>query len=113
MFEALEVAVGLASEVRVVVERIQQRSAPLADQIRRAVESVALNLGEARWRTGRDRTYRYKIAAGSAQEAHTAVRVALAWKYIDQKQAERSLALLDRIMAMTWRLTRPRKPAGK
>src|SRR3954469_23618496 len=108
MFEALEVAVAMTSEIRVVVERIGGRSAPLADQLRRAVESVALNLGEARWRTGRDRIYRYRIAAGSAQEADTAFRLAMGWNYVSKADAERSLALLERVLKITWRLTHPR-----
>src|SRR3954464_5982986 len=108
MFEALEVAVEMVREVRVVVEVVQGRSAPLADQLRRSVESVGLNLGEARWRSGKDRTNRYRLAAGSAQEAHTALRIAEAWGYVGEAQTLGSVALLERIMAMSWRLIHPR-----
>ena len=106
MFEALEVAVEMTREIREIVEAIHKRSAPLADQLRRAVESVALNLGEARWRSGKDRSNRYRIAAGSAQEAHTALRLAEAWGYVRGDRIERVLSLLDRLLAMLWKLTR-------
>ncbi len=85
-------------------KKIHARSADLSDQFRRAVESTALNLGEARWRAGKDRTNRYRYAAGSAQEAHTAIRLALAWGYLAPEDVREVTALLDRVMAMCWRL---------
>ena len=40
----------------------------LARQIRRAALSVPANLAKGRRRTGRDRGYHWRIAAGSAEE---------------------------------------------
>jgi four helix bundle protein len=113
-FEALEVAVEMVSVIRPVVEKIQSRKATdLADQLRRAVESVVLNLGESRWRRGRDRTNRFGYAGGSAEEAKAAVRTAIGWGYITADDARCSLAYLDRILAMTFRLMNPRpKPTS-
>ncbi len=104
MFEALAVAEGLVKTMRPVADAIERRSAPLADQLRRATESVFLNLGEARWRTGRDRINRYRYAAGSAQEALAAVRAAVGWGYLRDEHAREVSALLDRILAMAYRL---------
>ena len=100
----VEVAVTMARAAREPARKIHARSADLADQFRRAAESTALNLGEARWRTGKDRTNRYRYAAGSAQEAHTALRLAVAWGYVVPEDVREVLALLDRVMAMSWKL---------
>ncbi len=37
-----------------------------------------------------------------------AVRVALAWGYFAPERADRALKLLDRIVAMLWKLSRPK-----
>jgi len=44
-------------------------------------------------------------AAGSANETRAALRLAVAWSYCSAKDAEAPLALLDRIVAILWRLT--------
>ena len=73
-FEALEVTLTLTRQLRGVVPVIQRADRDLASQLSRAVSSVALNLSEGRCRAGRDRTHGYRIAAGSADEARTALR---------------------------------------
>ena len=104
MFQVLEVSLEMAKSVRPVVERIEERSAPLADQLRRAVESVALNFGESRWRRGKDRSNRFTYAAGSAEEARAALRLAVAWGYVSDAEVREADALLGRVLAMSWRL---------
>ena len=111
MFKALAVSIEMANAVRPVAERIHVKSAPLADQLRRAVESVALNLGEARWRTAKDRTNRYRYAAGSAEEALAAMRMAVAWGYVREPEIRVATALIDRVLAMSWRLLHARPHA--
>lgn len=48
------------------------------------------------------------IAAGSAAETRTAIRIAVAWRYVEIARAIRVDELLDRELAMLWRLTHPR-----
>jgi hypothetical protein len=36
------------------------------------------------------------------------VRIAIAWRYVDRERAARVDDLLDRELAMLWRLTHPR-----
>jgi len=105
-FQALDVALELVSSLRQPVGVLATRDPSLADQVRRAASSVALNLGEGRRRVGRDRVQHFRIAAGSAEEARTALRVALAWGHLGSAQVGDALALCDRVLAMLWRLTR-------
>jgi hypothetical protein len=44
-------------------------------------------------------------AAGSADEVHTTLRVVVAWGKLQQNEVDEALRLLDRVLAMTWRLT--------
>src|SRR5215831_15849678 len=104
-FDALEVAIRLCAALREPLDRIRQHDPNLADQAKRACNGVPLQLSEARQRTGRDRLNRYRTAAGSADELKTALRVAMAWRYLDADALAEPLALLDRLLAMCWRLT--------
>ncbi|MEW6747197.1 MAG: hypothetical protein AB1486_31065, partial [Planctomycetota bacterium] len=47
----------------------------------------------------------FRGAAGSADELRTALRVVLAWGELEQPAIAEPLALLDRVLAMLWRLT--------
>jgi len=104
-FDALEVAIQLCAALQDPIERIRQRDPDLADQARRACNGVPLQLSEARRRTGKDRLNRYRMAAGSADELHTALRVAIASGYLEPATLAHAFALLDREQAMCWRLT--------
>ena len=104
-FDALETALQLIGTLRTVVDRLREKDTALADQVTRAASSVAANLGEGRRRTGKDRIYRFRIADGSADEVRVHLRVALAWGWLGQDDVGPALALLDRLLAMTWRLT--------
>ena len=104
-FDALEVSLEAVHSLRVPLSRIRSRDSKLYDQITRALSSVPLNLAEGRRRTGKDRIHLWRVAAGSAEEIRTAIRVALALGYIDANEVEKTLELLDRVLAMTWRMT--------
>jgi four helix bundle protein len=106
---ALQVAalsIQLIETLRPLVPRIKQRDKSLADQLTRAASSAALNIGEAELSDPGNRRSRFYTAAGSANETLTALRVAVAWGYLPEAQAQASIALLRRIIAILWRLTR-------
>ena len=105
-FDALEVALLLVGALREPLEEIRRREGNLADQARRAATSVALNISEGSRRTGRDRSHLFKVAAGSASEAETALRIAEAWGYLDRGSLVPIYQLLDRLGAMLYRLSR-------
>ena len=104
-FQVLEVALELVNALRAPAAAIAARDADLARQLRRAASSVPLNIGEGNQRRGGDRAHHFRIAAGSAAETATALRVAQAWGYSDGRSLEPALALCDRVRAMLWRLT--------
>ena len=105
-FEAFEVALEMVRSVRVVVEVVAVHDASLASQVRRAAQSVPLNLNEGRRRAGKDRLHHWRVAAGSADEVVAGLRVAEASGYVESRTIEDALTFCDRILAMTWRMTR-------
>ena len=104
-WHVFETSIHLIRCLRPLVERIALGDSALANQIRRAASSVPLNLSEGRRRAGRDRIHHWRIAAGSAEEVQAALRTAEAWGHIDNQALPEALALLDRILAMTWKMT--------
>jgi four helix bundle protein len=104
-FEALEISISVIRALRDPVARLEQKDRELARQIRTAASSVPANLAEGRRRAGMDRRHHWRIAAGSADEVHTTLRVAVAWGKLQQSEVDEALRLLDRVLAMTWRLT--------
>ena len=109
MFQAQIIAQEFIVAVRPLVEAIELRDRNLADQLRRAATSAALNLAEGSRRDGRDRASRYRIAAGECTEAVAALRIAVAWGYIGDDAGAVALGFADRLCAMLWRLRNPRR----
>jgi four helix bundle protein len=105
MFQTLEVSLDLVRSLRRPEERLRVRDRALSEQIRRAASSIGLNLAEGRRRAGADRLHAWRIAAGSAEEVRAALRVAVAWGDLQVAEVSEALLLLDRLLAMLWRLT--------
>jgi four helix bundle protein len=103
MLIAYDVSVQLITALRPLVRMIEQRDRDLADQLRRAATSVLLNLGEGRKFNNGNRRKHYEIAQGSANEVKAALDAAAAWGWVDAGDELR--ALLDRLLALLWRLT--------
>ncbi len=107
-FEAHDVAMEAIKALQGLIVKIRASDAGLADQLKRAATSMVLNLGEGSRRQGRDRIQHFRIASGSAAESADALDVAVAWGYLEPDDAATPRGLLDRVLAMTWRLTHPR-----
>jgi len=104
-FDALELSLELIRALRQSVALVRRRSAKLASQLEDAASSVAANVSEGNRRAGKERIHLFRIAAGSAEEARTHLRVAEAWGYVAPRDIEPALGLADRELAMLWRLT--------
>jgi four helix bundle protein len=104
-FDAFTVAIELVSALRSPLEILRQRDRDLEAQVRRAASSIALNASEANRRDGRDRAPLFRVAAGSAAEVRAALDVAEAWGYFERATLTTARALLDRELAVLWRLT--------
>ena len=108
-FHVYEVAKELARAVRILIELIERRDRSLADQLRRAVQSVMLNLREGNRRAGRDRFHGFRIAAGSADEIVGALDLAEVMGYLAVEDLAAPMALADRVLVMLYRLANPRR----
>jgi four helix bundle protein len=106
MFIAYEVSLEAIKSLRTVVPQIERHDRDLADQIRRAASSVALNLAEGQRLTKGNKPKHYAIAHGSANEVRAGLQTELAWGWLDDASA--ALAVIDRLLALLWRLTHPR-----
>ena len=109
MFEAKEMAKQIVIEIRPLLAEIKKRDAELFDQAYRAAKSMALNVAEGGKRTGKDRNYHFSVSAGSADELKTALEIAVAFGHITQVSVAPTVALLDRELAMLWRLRHPKR----
>ena len=108
MLDIFEIAIGCCERVGPLAERISARDRSLADQLRRAMASVAMNVAEGAGSQGGNKRVRYFTALGSAREVDAALRVAVAFGYVGP--IEEGLARdLDRVAAALWRLTHPRR----
>ena len=103
-FHVLDLSLVAIKMLRPVVTRIRQHDRDLGEQLRSALSSVALNIGEGNRSQGGHRIARFSTAAGSNGEVRTALRVAVAWGYVESSDIEAGDALLDRIAAMLYRL---------
>ena len=106
MFIAYEVSVELVTSLRDLVPLIERSDRDLADQMRRAASSVVLNLAEGQRSAKGNKHKHYAIAHGSANEVKAAIELAQAWGWIHEARAPREI--LDRLLAILWRLTHPR-----
>ena len=104
-FIAFDLSLDLVRSLREPLAQLAVHDRALADQARRATSSVPLNLAEGRRRAGKDRIQSYRIAAGSADEVRAALLVAAAWGWLPEPALSAPLALLDRLLALAWRLT--------
>jgi four helix bundle protein len=105
-FQVEELSIQLIEALVPLMPRIKQRDKALEDQMRRAASSIGLNCAEAAFSDPGNRRARLFTAAGSAGETRHALRQAVAWRLVTARSAEPALKLLDRIVAILWKMTR-------
>jgi four helix bundle protein len=105
-FQVEELSIQLIEVLVPLMPRIKQRDKALEDQLRRAASSIGLNCAEAALSDPGNKRARLFTAAGSANEAKHALRQAIAWRLVTVGEAETSMRLLRRIVAILWRMTR-------
>ena len=105
-FHVEELSIQLIEALVPLMPRIKQRDKALEDQLRRAASSIGLNCAEAAFSDPGNRRARLFTAAGSAGETRHALRQAVAWRLVTASSAEPALKLLDRIVAILWKMTR-------
>ncbi len=108
-FETYAVARELIRALRPLVAKIARHDRELMRQLRKAGTSVALNVAEGNERRGADKPHLFSVAAGSAREVEAALHAAEDWGYLEPAELQPAYALLDRELAMLWRLTHTRR----
>ena len=104
-FDLYDVVLKLIAELRPLVERLRQRDRDQALQLKKAANSILSNIGEGSRRQGRDRLQHWNIAAGSASEVRVQIEASIAWGDLEQPLTKNALDLLDRALAMLWRMS--------
>ena len=107
-FVAHDLAIEAAAAVYQLVDKVSPTHRSLADQARRSSASVPLNLAEGAGRAGNDRLQHFRIAFGSAKETRSSIQLLTAIGAVNNPGAAKTLALLDRVNAMSYRLAHPR-----
>ncbi len=105
-FQVADLGIELVEALVPLKQRIKQRDKALADQLSRAASSISLNCAEAEYSDPGNRRARLHTAAGSAGETRMALRLAVAWRYVPSLEAETARALVERVVAILWKVTR-------
>ena len=93
-------------ELPPLLQRIREHDKKLADRLKRAAQSVVLNIAEGRGNRGGNARLRFATACGSAKEVRAALTVASNWGYIEAATATHLDERLDEVCAITWCLGR-------
>ena len=105
MLRIFPLVLDIIRALRPELERIARRDRDLESQLRRALQSTALNIEDGSGVRGGNRRVHYERAMGSAREARAALLVAEAMGYtgaIDPVLLDR----IDKVVATLWRLSR-------
>ena len=94
----------VVQELAPVVASVRSHDADLANQMKRAAQSVVLNIAEARGSYRGNARTRFGTACGSAKEVRAALHIAADWSYIEAAQAKHLDDALDAVCAITWSL---------
>ena len=108
-FIALDIALQAIAATARHLPLIAKHDADLARQLKRSLTSIASNMGESQHSDPGNRRARLFNALGSASEARTQLRLAVAFGDVQASEAAAADALLDRTIALLWRLTRGRR----
>ncbi len=109
MLRIHETAIELATELRVLFPGLKRVDANLEDQLRRAITSVVNNISEGSDQRGARRPAHYSMAMGSAREAWSCMRLAVAFGYIESAEPYRNR--FDHIIGTLMKVLRPRRAA--
>ncbi len=99
--KALEAAAGLQPLLPI----IRKADRNLFDQVRRAMNSVVLNIAEAEGNDPGTAKARFATACGSAKEVRAGLQLAAAYGYVGQTRLAKLDIALDEVCAMSWRLS--------
>ena len=106
VFRVLEMSLAVAGRVAPALEGLRRVDSGLADQVERALCSIALNIAEGNGLAGRARRNSFRIARGSAEEVRAGLRLAVVLRRLESESVAEPLEELDGIVAMLHGLIR-------
>jgi len=99
-------ALSVVELSRPLVEAIQRKDRDLANQLRRAISSIALNLSEGFGCAGGNARLRFETARGSLNEAEAGIHVAVAWGYVSHAASNAALESMHALGGRVYGLVR-------
>jgi len=105
MLQIQTLVIRFTSSLQPQLAAIEARDAKFADQLRRSLLSVGLNLGEGYGACGGAKRKAYRVALGEAAELEMGLEMAVALGYCLLGPAQRET--LQRILATLQKLARP------
>jgi four helix bundle protein len=99
--QLLDEATTIISSARPLVVAIERRDRDLGNQIRRALNSVVLNIAEGFGCRGGNARNRFESAHGSLFEVRAALTAAVSWQYLREADVD---ALSRRLHALGARI---------
>ena len=97
--------IELVRAVQPVIQQVGEKDPNLADQLRRALTSVPLNMSEGAYAHGRNTRARFHTALGSAAEVRACIEIAEALGYVTAIDPVVHDGL-DRVIATLYRLAK-------
>jgi four helix bundle protein len=88
-------------ELAPLLHTIREHDKSLADQLKRAAQSVVLNIAEGRGNDAGNAKARFSTACGSTKEVRAVLNVASDWGYIESRMATHLDEKLDEVCAIT------------
>ena len=106
MMKVYRRAIEVVRELGGVIRAIEGKDAALANQLRRASASVALNIAEGEHGMGRRKQASFSVALGSARESRACVEVGVALGYLEAGASPELADDLDHVIGMLYKLAR-------
>ena len=103
--QLLDQVLTIIERARPLLDAIARKDRDLASQLRRALNSIALNVAEGFGSQAGNARLRFQSAHGSLYEAQAALRLASAWGYIAPPQTAVAVAALNRLGARLYGLS--------
>ena len=103
-------AIEATEQLKPLLDVVERFDRDLGKQMRRSATSVALNIAEGSYSQGKNRNARLYNALGSAKETCAALKVSVAWGYLEPAQIEKCYSLYDMIVATLYKsVKRPKR----
>jgi len=106
MLQIQTLVVQFTTSLQTQLGAVEVRDAKFADQLRRALLSIGMNLGEGYGASGGAKRRAYRIALGEARELEMGLAMAVALGYCRLRAEQRGV--LDHVIGTLVRLAVPR-----